>query len=298
MNGPMGAPEGTGTSERIAAARERAATRPERAELMRLLLLARGLERVLAALRGRPQGPGAREADSVLTAIAAASALAGGDRLVAPHALLAAHMAGGATPAEVAAARLGEPGGPGASRIGPVGIGPQSPLGIAAGVAYAARGEGAPGVVAALTDARWLTEEPAAAALALADRLELPLVVIAIGGGAAGSAAVVDRHDFEAVRGATWAALEAARGGERPEPVVCAAPLRDERRTTDQVARFRTRIEDPITAYERWLMINGFPRSELDGMRGAATRELDAALGTRLAAAVGSRGVSVARGAA
>ncbi len=258
-----------------------------------LLLLGRGLERVLTSLRRRPGAVTSGETEATLAAVAAAAALEPGDRLVAPHGFLVAHLASGDGPGEVAAARLREPTSRRGHRGLRVGIGPQAPAGIAAGVALALALGRSPGrdAAVALIDGRWADDEGCSSALALARELALPLVVVAIDAGEASEpeAVVVDRRDFEAVREAVAAALAEARRERHPSLVVCGPIPEADGMAGDQVARFRTRIDDPVTSYERWLMINGFSRADLDALRRTATNELDDALGARVAAALRHR---------
>jgi TPP-dependent pyruvate/acetoin dehydrogenase alpha subunit len=266
-------------------------TRPQREELLRLLLIGRGLERVLSSLRRR-SGGSAGEAEAVLAAIAAAAGLQPGDRLVAPHGFLTAHLAGGVGPAEIAAARLREPRArSGEDRRMLAAVGPQSPVGIAVGIAFALSRSGRRDAAVALVDRRWAEEEGCRGALSLARELALPLVVVAIDTGATteGGAPVVDRRDFEAIRVAVAAAISAAHDDRGPSLVVCAPGAPGERGTEHQVARFRTRVEDPVSDYERWLMIHGFSRAELDGIRRLAAGELDDAVGDRVANTLGRR---------
>jgi TPP-dependent pyruvate/acetoin dehydrogenase alpha subunit len=275
--------------------------RPQRQELLRLLLLGRGLDRVLASIHHRPGAPASGEREATLAAVAAAAALEPGDRLVAAHGFLAAHLAGGVGPGEVAAARLGEPSSQRTHRGLRVGIGPQAPAGIAAGVALAlALGRG-PGrrAAMALIDARWAVDEGCVSALSLAHELALPLVVVAIDGADATGqgAAMVDRRDFEAVRAAVAAALADARDEHRPSLVAFGPSSRADDMGGDQVARFRTRIDDSVASYERWLMIHGFSRADLDTVHRAATNELDDALGARVAATARRPGGATGQGA-
>jgi TPP-dependent pyruvate/acetoin dehydrogenase alpha subunit len=260
-------------------------TRPQREELLRILLLGRGLERMLADRvdRGHRMAPSESKAESVLAAIAAAAGLDPGDRLIVPHGLLAAHLASGIGPREIAAARFG--GRPARSadasrRLRPA-VGDHSPAAIAVGAAFALRRSGRSDAAVALTDRRWAEEPDCRCALALARELDLPLVVVAIDTGAAheSSAPVVDRGDFEAIRSAVGGAIETAHADGGPSLVVCAPSPHEESRNTGHVARFATRVEDPITTYERWLMIHGFSRAEIEQLRHAAAAELEEALG-------------------
>jgi TPP-dependent pyruvate/acetoin dehydrogenase alpha subunit len=263
-------------------------TRPQRQELLRLLLVGRGLERVLASLRGRLAAASSGETDAVLAAIAAGTGLGPDDRLVVPHGLLAAHLAGGIGAAEVAAARLGERSrqqGAAGRRLRAA-LGPQSSAGIAVGTAFALHRSGRHDAAVALIDRRWAEEQECRSALALARELNLPLVVVAIDSGqpAEAGSPIVDRRDFEAVRTAVAAAIDAAHADRGPSLVVCAANQSSESRAESHVTRFTTRVDDPVIAYERWLMINGFSRAELDGVRRSATQELDQAVGGRIGA--------------
>lgn len=273
-------------------------TRPQRKELLAALILGRGLERVLAGVRRRSKAP-AGDSEAMLAAIAAAAGLQPGDRLVAPHGFLVAHLATGIGAAEVAAARLGKAR-PNtdtdtATRMR-AGVGPESPVGIATGIAFALSRTGKSDAAVALVDRRWCEEEGCRGALALARELALPLVVVAIDSGAAtdGGAPVVDRRDFEAIRAAVTAAINAAHDHRGPSLVVCASVAPTDSRLGGNVARLRTRTrtEDPVTEYERRLMINGFSRTELDAVGESAARERDAAVGDRL----GEQRIGVARG--
>ena len=259
-------------------------TRPERQALHRALLVGRGLERVLASLRGRVGAATSGELEAVLAAIAAAAGLEPGDRLIVPHTLLAAHLAAGASPAEIAAARLGEPPGPRADQRLRAGVGPQSPVGIAVGSAFALRHGGADAAAVALVDRRWAEVQECRSALALARELALPLVVVAIDGGAVseGVASVVDRRDFEAVLAAVAAAIAGAHGDRGPSLVVCAAVPASESRE-NQLAALPQQNRRSAVAYERSLMINGFSRADLDAVR--ATRPVS----STKRSAIGSR---------
>lgn len=269
-----------------------ALTRPQRQEFLRLLLLGRGLERVLATVRRRPGAATTGESEAVLTAIAAGAALQPGDRLEVPHGFLAAHLTSGIDCGRIVAARLGERIQPSdGSRRMRAGVGPQSPIGLAVGVAFGLQRKSAGDAAVALVDRRWAEDESCRSGLALARELALPLVVVAIDSGPPrdGGSAGVDRRDFEAVRAAVANAINGAHADRGPSLVVCAPSTPGDTRSEGHVARFRNRTDDPVTAYERWLMINGFSRAELDEMRRDATRELDTALGARVASVLGSR---------
>lgn len=258
-----------------------------------MLLLGRGLERLLSGL-DRTIPPTASQAESVLTAIAAAAGLEPGDRLIAPHGFLAAHLASGIGPREIAAARLGVRShrSTDVSRRLRAAIGAHSPAAIAVGAAYAVRRSGRTDAAVAITDRRWAEEPDCRSALALARELDLPLVVVAIDTSDAheSGAPVVDRSDFEGVRMAVGTAIESAHADGGPSLVVCAASPHDDSRDIGHVARFTTRVDDPITAYERWLMVHGFSRAEVDELRQAAGRELDQALGDLIAQVRSSAG--------
>ncbi len=139
----------------------------------------------------------------------------------------------------------------------------------------------------ALVDRRWAEEPDCRGALALARELRLPLVVVAIDSGESeeDDSAVVDRRDFEAVRLAVATAIEAAHGDRCPALVVCAPSAAGHSRAEGHVARFQTRAGDPLTAYERSLMVNGFARAELDAIRHDAARGLERVLTPTIAAA-------------
>jgi TPP-dependent pyruvate/acetoin dehydrogenase alpha subunit len=213
----------------------------------------------------------------VLTATAAASGLEPGDRLVLPHCLLAARFAAGADAAEIAAARLGERN-PGV-RIRP-GIGPQSPAALAAGVALALERNGGVDVAVAIVERRWAEADECRGALALAREEKLPLVVVAIEtvDEVPHEPIAVDWRDFEAVRSAVRAAAGGARAHLGPSLVFCAPVPRE----APPRSVFRTVPVDPLAAYERRLLINGFTRADLDGIRREVAGDLDDALSGRV----------------
>jgi hypothetical protein len=253
-----------------------ALTREQRRGLLRLLLLARGLER--AGGRGAAAGAG----EALLTAVAATSAAAPSDRIVAPHPWLAAHLAAGAEPGEVASARARAPRRGRSRRPLRPGIGPQSPAGIGAGIALAialGRAPGAADAVLALIDRRWEAERACVDALSLAQELALPLAVVAIDPSPEldPGERVVDRADFEAVVATVAEALATARQERRPTLVECAAVAAHEGGAAGRVSRFGAGRADPIAGYERRLMISGFSRAELDEIERTAADELERA---------------------
>lgn len=265
-------------------------TRPQRRELLRMLILGRGLERVLAGIPGRPRAGRGGDDTRVLTAIAAAAAIEPGDRLVVPHDLLAAHLVAGVGPREIATARLREPSlHERQEDFVWRGIGPQSAAGIGAGVALGisldSADRGRPAALA-LIDRRWVPDDACRGALSLAGELALPLVVVAIDPGTAveNGSPVVDRDDFEWVRAAVAEALSQARDDRRSSLVECAGIASPESAAAGRVVRFGTRRTDPLGSYERTLMINGLSRIEIDEVKRAATDELEDALADRIGA--------------
>lgn len=267
------------TIQPTAAAQGASLTREQRRDLLRLLILSRGLERPPA------RGAAASAPEAVLTAVSASSAAAPTDRLVVPHAWLGAHLAAGADPAEIAAARARVPGKGRSRRPLRPGIGPQSPAGIGAGIALAialGRTGRATDAVLALIDRRWEGERTSDDALSLARELALPLVVVAIDPSAEldPSERVVDRTDFETVVATVAEALSDARESHRPALVECAA-VADPEAGAGRVSRFAAGRTDPVAGYERRLMISGFSRAELDEVERAAAAELERALENR-----------------
>jgi hypothetical protein len=269
------------TTVQTAAPQGASLTREQRRELLKLLILARGLERSMSGTRD--VAPSGREA--VLAAVAASSAAEPSDRLVAPHDWLAAHLASRATAVEIAAARARAPRGRSGRPLRP-GIGPQSPVGIGAGIALAialGRSGGETDAVLALTDRRWQGDRAYAGALSLARELALPLVVVAIDPSPVPdrSERVVDRTDYEAVVATVATALAVARRDRRPAVVECAAIGGQETAAAGRMSRFAAGKVDSVAAYERRLMIGGFSRAELDEIERIASGELEQALGNR-----------------
>jgi TPP-dependent pyruvate/acetoin dehydrogenase alpha subunit len=258
-------------------------TRPERRALLRALLLGRGLERVLTDLV--PARAPSLPPDAVLTAIAAASALGNGDRLILPHCMLAARFAAGADASALAAARLGERS-PEARALRP-GVGPQSPAALGVGVAVALGTREDHGAAVAVIERRWAEADECRGALFLAREQRLPLVVVAVetSDDLPHEPTTVDWRDFEAVRSAVRAAIAGAHADRGPALVFC-SPARGD--TTGRTP-FRREPVDPVAAYERRLMINGFSRAELDGLRREVAGDLDDALSgrTRIGRSVG-----------
>ena len=268
-----------------AAVRGTSLARERRRELLKLVLLARGLERTISGARGAAPTADLGSREAVLTAVAASSAAAPNDRLVAPHAWLAAHLASGAGPAEIFAARARGPRGRRSGRPLWPGIGPQSSTGIRVGIALAialGRSGGASDAVLAFADRRWETDQAHLGALSLARELELPLVVVAIDPSRVPDRGewAVDRTDFEAVVATVTTALGTAREHRRPALVECAAVAAPESATAGRMSRFAGKA-DPVAGYERRLMIGGFSRTELDEIERAAATELRRALGGR-----------------
>ena len=266
-----------------------APTLPQRRELLGALLRGRGLERILAR-RYLAKDPPADE-DAALGAIAAATALDRHDRLVASHRFLSAHLACGASPRAIAAARLGGPERPERPALRS-GLGPQSPAAVAVGVAFALRRATDAPVAVALSDRRWAAGEEHAAALQLAREQALRVVIVAIDVGRCDDPPMhgwveADRDEFEAARAAVRIGIDAARAQSAPTLVALscgpaepaqrfAAPLSD--------GRILDRT-DPLVAYERHLMINGFSRADLDAIRRDAADDLADELGAGLSTA-------------
>jgi TPP-dependent pyruvate/acetoin dehydrogenase alpha subunit len=268
-----------------AAVRETSLAREHRRELLRLLLLARGLERTISGARGGLQTADLGGREAVLTAVAASSAAAPNDRLVAPHAWLAAHLASGARPAEIFAARARAPRGSRSGRPLWPGVGPQSSTGIGVGIALAialGRSGGASDAVLALVDRRWRDDRAHSDAVSLARELSLPLVVVSIDPSSVPERGdrVVDRTDYEAVVATVATALGAAREHRRPALVECTAVAAPEMAAAGRMSRFAGKA-DPVAGYERRLMIGGFSRTELEEIERAAATELRRSLGTR-----------------
>jgi TPP-dependent pyruvate/acetoin dehydrogenase alpha subunit len=249
-------------------------TRPERIALLRALLLGRGLERSLPRIRHGATA--ATDPELVMTAIAAASALHRDDRLITAHRLLGAHLATGADPATIARRRLGVP----LREVdGPLaGVGPEGPPAVAVGVAFALRRAGTHRCAVALMDRRWSETESCRAALSLAHEQGLPLVLVAIDAATVAEhvAPAVDGHDFEGVRAAVRTAIDAAHS-DRGASLVVASRI-SERDPERPGPLFRTAVHDPLTVYERRLLINGFSRADLAEIHAEAARALEDAL--------------------
>ena len=259
-------------------------TRPERLALLRALPLGRGLERILP--RFAAGSPTSADPDAVLTAIAAAAGLESEDRLVTAHNLLCAHLAVGADPAEIARRRLGHPG----SESGPLGgVGPQSAAPVALGVAFALQRTGEHRCAVALVERRWAETEECRAALAIAREHSLPLVLVAIDSATVvdHTTPAVDRNDFEGVRAAVKASIAAAHADLGASLVIASSLARPE--PEGRRPLFRTDPGDPLVAYERRLLINGFSRTDLTAVHRKAARELDAALTGQVAKGTGRR---------
>jgi hypothetical protein len=252
-------------------------TLAERRALLRALLIGRGIERAVANTGARDGG------ENVLAAIAAASGLEPFDRLVVPRSLIAAHLAAGADPSAVAAARLGSIT-VDSGRI-PRSIGAGGAPGLALGIALALRRADDAGVSVAILDRRWIESDQCRTVLSVAAERRLPLAFVSLAGHDVDPEGlpVVDRRNLEAVRAATREAADAVRGGGAPVTVVCgsAAASSD---AAPRRARFRSEPLDPVTIYERRLLINGFSRAGLNEVRAEAATELERAL-TGLASA-------------
>ena len=246
-------------------------TRLERRALVRSLLLGRALERVLAGVV--PARASSDSGDAVLTAIAAASALRSQDRLILPHCLLTARVAVGDDPGAIAAGRLGRPVGRDEMRPG---VGPHSAVAVAVGVALALRRRGGPGTAVAIVESRWAETDQCRGALMLAREERLPVVVVAIETTQERppEPATVDWRDFEAVRSAVQAAVADDDADRGPALVFCSPVPRGARNGT-----LRTEPVDPVTEYERRLIINGLSRTDLDGVRREVAGDLAEALG-------------------
>lgn len=154
----------------------------------------------LAVAGTRRAGPGAGRA--AVAVGAAASVLRPGDRLFAPHGWLGAS-----------------------------GVGPQSAPALAVGAALAQTlgpGTRPQGAALALVDRHWADRPSCEAALALARRLALPVVVVAVDRSrrAVLHGEAVDRDDPGAVALAVAQALEAARRDRCPAILDCAALAR------------------------------------------------------------------------
>ena len=249
-------------------------TRPERTALLRALLLGRGLERALPRLTD--SGGRATDPAAVLTAIAAASALDPEDRLITPHNFLCAHLVHGADPTAVARARLGRRSEATSGLL--AGVGPQSPIAFAVGVALAIRRAATRRCAVALLERRWAETEECRSALALAGEQGLPLVLVAIDSDAlAGpSASAVDRDDFEAVRAAVRASIDAAHDDRGAALVVSSAVAEADSHRPRSL--FRNEAVDPLVAYERRLLINGFSRADLTAVHNESALELERAI--------------------
>jgi TPP-dependent pyruvate/acetoin dehydrogenase alpha subunit len=248
-------------------------TRPERVALLRALLLGRALERALPRIRhGATAGA---DPETVLTAIAAASALHRDDRLIVPHGLLCAHLAAGIDPAAVARARLGLAGGADGLITG---VGPEGPAALAVGVAFALRSADSGRCAVALMDRRWAETDGCRAALALAHEQRLPMVLVAIDSAivAEHAAPAVNGYDFEAVRAAVRTSIEDAHADRGASLVVSS---RVEEATPERRRPlFRTEVNDPLAAYERRLLVNGFSRADLSQIHDEAGSALRDAL--------------------
>ena len=248
-------------------------TRPQRRELLRALLRGRGLERMLAS---NGAGPAADDENAVLGAIAAASALEQSDRLVASHRFLSAHLALGESPGAVASARLGM----GSGDLRPA-IAAQSAPAVAVGAAVALQATGTGPVAVALADRRWAGSGEWTAALALAREHQVAVVIVAIHDGPVRPAGddprmTIDRNDFEGVRAAVRVAIETARAANGPVLIAISPriPEAPRRFAAPSSAASAATLLDPLAAYERLLLINGFSREDLDAIRREAAGDL------------------------
>lgn len=248
-------------------------TRPQRRELLRALLRGRGLERRLVSSGA---GPAADDENAVLGAIAAASGLEQGDRLVASHRFLSAHLALGESLEAVASARRGI----GSGELRPA-IAAQSAPAVALGAALALRTTRTGSVAVALADRRWAGSQEWTAALALAREHQVAVVIVAIHEGPVHPAGddprtTIDRNDFEGVRAAVRLASETAQASNGPVLIAISprVPEAPRRFAAPSSATSAARLLDPLAAYERLLLINGFSREDLDAIRREAAGEL------------------------
>jgi TPP-dependent pyruvate/acetoin dehydrogenase alpha subunit len=208
---------------------------PAHVERVRLMLLARALERRAVALASPNRGAvtpfpvGGSEA----FAVGSASALGPGDRLFAPDLYLSAHLARGLEPDDFLARRLGgrcrsgeglrEPGSAGWTSSG------KELIELAAGAALALRLRDDVGLVSmALVPADAYASGMCDRALEAARFRELPLVVMVEAGAdlqASGPALEIwDSTDVELVLNGAAAAVAEARAGYGPETVICRRP--------------------------------------------------------------------------
>ncbi|MFL5871677.1 MAG: hypothetical protein ACJ75R_11380 [Solirubrobacterales bacterium] len=277
---PLDAPTSAGAGLRAAVP-----THSERRGLLRALLIGRGIERALA-----PSRNGAGPVESVLAAIAAGSALEPADRLVVPRQLVAAHLAAGADPSVVASARVGSAAAD--PSVTPLrGLSSETASGLALGIALALQQAGDRGAAVVILERRWVESEQCRKVLEIAANRRLPLALVTLDHrpvAADGIPVMVDWRNLEAVRGAVLEAASAARAGDGPATVVCASPGPDGDLPSRR-ARFRSEPLDPVTIYERRLMVNGFSRPALNEVRADAASTLDRALtGLTPAGKVGS----------
>jgi hypothetical protein len=264
---PLEAPTSAGAGFRASVP-----TNSERRALLFALLVGRGIERALA-----PSGADRADRDEdVLAAIAAASGLGPSDRLVVPRSLTAAHLATGADPAAVATARAGSAA-PGVG-ITPRAFGSESAGGLALGTALALHQAGDDGVAVVILERRWAESEGCRKVVSIAAErgLRLAIVVLDRDHGRSEAIAAIDRRNLEAVRTAVREALGAARDQDGPLTVVCGSPAEDA--DARRRSRFRSEPLDPVTVYERRLMINGFKRVTLADVRAEAAAALERAL--------------------
>ncbi len=243
-------------------------------DLVRLMLLARGLERRAldshlgpASRHGRMRGLGAEA-----VAVGAAAALGPDDRLFAPDRYLAAHLTRGLAAEDYLVRCLGGDGRVQA-RAGDA-IGFASPgnelIDLAAGAALALQLRDAPGVAMALVPAEAYESGRCDHAIRAATSRRLPLVAVIEGPAAPpeGNGGVADGLAVEAVSSAARTAVGEARAGGGPVILVCRD---DDSGDRDNGER------DPIRRELRWLACNAATRPLIAPLRDDVAARINAA---------------------
>lgn len=252
---------------------------PVHTDLVRTMLLARGLERraqqAQLGPRSRP-GP-TRGRGSEAIAVGAASALGPEDRLFASDRYLAAHLARGLSPEDYLLRCLGGE----SPRTAAGGIGFASPGGelvdLAAGAALALQLRNSDGVAMALVPSEDYRAGRCDQALRTATYRRLPFVLVVEGvvdAPADPEPHVVEALELETIAATTRAAVETARSGDAPAMVIC-----DDRLPADaDVHGDPDEAADPIRRELRRLACNVATRQLIKPLRNdvsATVREAD-----------------------
>ena len=235
---------------------------PVHTDLVRLMLLARGLERRArqAHLGPRSRASAARGRGSEAFAVGAASALGPQDRLFASDRYLAAHLTRGLAPEDFLVRCLGGT----TPRTTDDTVGFASPGGelvdLAAGAALALQLRESNGVALTLVPGEAYRGGQCDQALRAARSRGLPLVMVIEGSvepPADVESRVVQAHKVEIIASAVRGAVRSVRNGDAPVVVIC-----DDSRSPDESALGDGDSRDPIRRELHRLACN------------AATREL------------------------